>query len=106
MELDDDLCLCFHVSKRKVINFIRNEQPVAASQLSECYGAGSGCGWCRSYLKVLYNQLQSASKLGGNNSAGTVSTSTDIGDETAKSYAALRQNYLKKGSGTPPPRSS
>ena len=104
MELDDDLCLCFHVSKRKVISFIRNEQPVAASQLSECYGAGSGCGWCRSYLKVLYDQLQSASQLGSNNSAATAST--DIGDETAESYAALRQDYLKKGSGTPPPSSS
>ena len=28
MELDDELCLCFHVSKRKVINFIPPNVPV------------------------------------------------------------------------------
>ena len=58
MELDDDVCLCFHVSKRKVVNFIRNENPSAASQVSQCFGAGTGCGWCRPYLEKLYRQLQ------------------------------------------------
>src|SRR5258705_2479176 len=41
MELDDELCLCFHVSKRKVINFLRVERPQRESQLSECHGAGT-----------------------------------------------------------------
>ena len=54
MELDDELCLCFHVTKRKVINFIRVEKPPASGQLSECFGAGTGCGWCRTYLKRLF----------------------------------------------------
>lgn len=53
MRDDDDLCLCFHVSRRKVIQFIRAEKPKLASQLSECYGAGTGCGWCRPFLKRL-----------------------------------------------------
>ena len=101
MELDDDLCLCFHVSKRKVINFIRSEQPVAASQLSECYGAGTGCGWCRNYLKRLYNQMNSISQ---EVDADRPSESTRvIGEETAETYAALRRDYLNKGRGTPPP---
>lgn len=53
MELDHEVCLCFHVTKRKVLKFIRLEKPSRASQLSECYGAGTGCGWCRSYLEKL-----------------------------------------------------
>ncbi len=57
MEKDDqELCLCFHVSRRKVIQFIRVNRPKYASQLSECYGAGTGCGWCRPYLRKLLEQ--------------------------------------------------
>ncbi|TWT93094.1 (2Fe-2S)-binding protein [Neorhodopirellula pilleata] len=53
MNDDDDVCLCFHVSRRKVIQFIRVEQPRRASELSNCYGAGTGCGWCRPFLERL-----------------------------------------------------
>ncbi|MGI9474405.1 MAG: (2Fe-2S)-binding protein [Rubripirellula sp.] len=56
MKDDDDLCLCFHVSRRKVVQFIRVNRPTVASQLSECYGAGTGCGWCRPYLKRLLEE--------------------------------------------------
>ena len=45
MELDDEVCLCFHVTKRKLLSFLRVEQPRRAGQLSECFGAGTGCGW-------------------------------------------------------------
>ena len=44
MELDDELCLCFHVTKRKVLAFLRVQRPSRPSQMSECYGAGTGCG--------------------------------------------------------------
>ena len=43
--------MCFHVTKRKVANHIRIAKPRRASQLSECFGAGTGCGWCRPYLQ-------------------------------------------------------
>ncbi len=56
MNDDDELCLCFHVTKRKVIQFIRVNRPKLASQLSECYGAGTGCGWCRPYLRRLMEE--------------------------------------------------
>ncbi|MEX1223732.1 MAG: (2Fe-2S)-binding protein, partial [Pirellulales bacterium] len=56
MHLDDELCLCFHVTKRKVINYLRVERPRLPSQLSECFGAGTGCGWCRKYLKRLHDE--------------------------------------------------
>ena len=54
MNDDQDICLCFHVSVRKIKKFIRINRPVRESQLSECFGAGTGCGWCRPYLKLLF----------------------------------------------------
>ena len=95
MQIDDDVCLCFHVSKRKVINFIRNEKPSTASQLSQCFGAGTGCGWCRPYLENLYEQIQVDPAFGDPPTADAVEVSTE---QTAESYAMLRQDYLKKRS--------
>lgn len=56
MHDDDELCMCFHVTRRKVVQFIRASRPKVASQLSECYGAGTGCGWCRPFLKQLMDE--------------------------------------------------
>ncbi len=56
MDDDDELCLCFHVTKRKVVQYIRVNKPTVPSQLSECYGAGTGCGWCRPFLKRLMEE--------------------------------------------------
>ena len=55
MELDDELCLCFHVTKRKVINYLRIERPQRVGQLADCHGAGTGCGWCRPFLQKLFD---------------------------------------------------
>ncbi|HEX3600396.1 MAG TPA: (2Fe-2S)-binding protein [Lacipirellulaceae bacterium] len=89
MELDDELCLCFHVSKRKVLNFLRVERPQRESQLAECHGAGTGCGWCRPYLKTLFEAARandgSAAELPG-----------------ADEYASGRTGYVRAGKGTPP----
>ncbi len=56
MELDDEVCLCFHVTKRKLLAYMRINQARMRrpSQLSECAGAGTGCGWCVGYLKRLF----------------------------------------------------
>lgn len=43
---DDEICLCFHVSLRKLVHFARRERPGCPSQMSECLSAGTGCGWC------------------------------------------------------------
>ena len=90
MDLDDELCLCFHVSKRKVINFIRVEKPSRSGQLSECFGAGTGCGWCRTYLRRLFDEQRGHA-------------ADAAAEPTPAEYARGRAKYVRAGGGTPPP---
>ena len=89
MELDQELCLCFHVTRRKVANFIRIERPKRVGQLSECFGAGTGCGWCRPFLEKMFEEAAAKGE-------------TVAGLPTQDEYAELRQAYIKAGKGTPP----
>jgi bacterioferritin-associated ferredoxin len=90
VELDDELCLCFHVTKRKVINYIRVEKPQRPGQLSDCFGAGTGCGWCRTYLRRLFEQERRGA-------------SEESAEPTREQYSQGRTQYVKSGHGTPPP---
>ncbi|MEL6796982.1 MAG: (2Fe-2S)-binding protein [Planctomycetota bacterium] len=54
MDPDDEVCLCFHVSLRKIRTFLQREDPPVASLVSECLGAGTGCQWCVPFLKRLH----------------------------------------------------
>lgn len=54
MDPDDHVCLCFHVSLRKIRTYLTRENPPVASLISECLGAGTGCGWCIPFLKHLH----------------------------------------------------
>jgi bacterioferritin-associated ferredoxin len=58
MDPDDEVCLCFHVSQRKLVNFLKRERPTVPSRLSDCLGAGTGCQWCVPFLKKLHQQWQ------------------------------------------------
>ena len=58
MNPDDNVCLCFRVSLRKIRTYLRTEDPQVASLLSECLGAGTGCGWCVPFLKHLHAEHQ------------------------------------------------
>jgi bacterioferritin-associated ferredoxin len=58
MRPDDDLCLCFHISWRKVINYIRINKVTVPSQVSQCGGVGTGCGWCRKQIAKLTAAVQ------------------------------------------------
>ncbi|WP_397570262.1 bacterioferritin-associated ferredoxin [Schlesneria sp. T3-172] len=91
MQLDDTICYCFHISKRKILNFIRVHRPRRASQISECGGAGTGCGWCVNYLKRYFAESQQDAS----NSPGTTE------DLTAADYARQRAAYIKAGHGKP-----
>lgn len=88
MELDDPVCLCFRVTRRKLENFVRIHRPRVASQLSECGGAGTGCGWCVPFLKQIHRR--------GTESAVEVETLS------AEEYAHRRSEYIRDGKGTPP----
>lgn len=57
MQDDDHVCLCFRVSKRKIVNYLQRERPQYASQISECLSAGTGCQWCVPFLKKLHAQV-------------------------------------------------
>ena len=105
MEPDDHVCLCFHVSKRKLVNFIRIERPVRVGQISQCQGAGTGCGWCRPVLKQLFEQHSTTTEISsryGENEAHDAST-VDLDSLSPGQYQALRSKYVEDGGGTPPP---
>ncbi len=56
MSPDDEVCLCFHVTLRKILAYMARENPPVASLISECLGAGTGCMWCVPFLKHLHKQ--------------------------------------------------
>jgi bacterioferritin-associated ferredoxin len=90
MNLDDKVCYCFHVTQRKLVNFIRRERPRVPSQLSLCGGAGTGCGWCIPFLRQLHEQAVE----------GGV---TELESLTPAEYELRRASYVRSGRGTPPP---
>ena len=53
MNPDDEICYCFHVPLRKLVNFAKREKPIHGSQMTECLGAGTGCGWCIPFLEKI-----------------------------------------------------
>ena len=82
MDLDSNLCFCFHIKKRKIVNFVKQTRPGRASQISDCFGAGTGCGWCIPFLKRIHRHLM----------AGDI---VEAGDITAAQYEAMRGEYLR-----------
>lgn len=79
MHLDDDICYCFHVPMRKLINFSRRVKPTRPSQMTECLGAGTGCGWCIPFLIKIANNPDAFR----------------LEELTAEEYAARRDQYRK-----------
>jgi bacterioferritin-associated ferredoxin len=88
MQPDEEICLCFHVTRRKIANYIRMHNVHRASQLAECLGAGTGCGWCRPFLRRLLESER------GN--------PVDPLPQPHE-YAKGRTKYVQAGKGTPPP---
>ena len=84
------------------MNFIRVEKPRRPSQLSQCFGAGTGCGWCRPYLERLLesSQQESANASGDSKTAGL--SSDQSAEMDSKMYAEARAKYISDGKGTPP----
>ncbi len=102
MQPDDEICLCFHVTRRKVVNFIRVERPTRPSQLAECFGAGTGCGWCRPFLQRLFDEAVARGETVRDPFDATMAPSAGT-ELTASEYARQRSAYVRAGGGTPPP---
>ncbi len=98
MELDDTICFCFHITKRKVMNFIRVHRPRVASQVSECGGAGTGCGWCRKYLKRYFEESQGRMH---STSGGLEAHTEEAPEISLEEYATSRAAYIRAGHGKP-----
>jgi NAD(P)H-nitrite reductase large subunit len=90
MDLDAKVCYCFHVTRRKLVNFVRQRRPKVASQLSECGGAGTGCGWCIPFCQQIFNQAACGEP-------------TELERLTPHEYERRRAVYIRAGKGTPPP---
>ncbi|GIX04779.1 MAG: hypothetical protein KatS3mg114_0648 [Planctomycetaceae bacterium] len=84
MELDDTVCYCFHITKRKIFNYLRVHRLRRASQLADCGGAGTGCGWCIPYLKRYFEQYQQ----------GQIAAADPW---QAADYERAREEYLQSG---------
>ena len=50
--------MCFHVHLSKLVKYHRFKKPSVASRFSECYGAGTGCGWCVPFLEQIFEKLE------------------------------------------------
>ena len=100
MDLDAPICLCFNVSRRKIVRFIKVDKPVRASQLSECFGAGTGCGWCRPILERLHQQhvavTESTCQPAASSAPATAPIDQELDSLDAQQYQAARQAYREQ----------
>ena len=101
---DDTVCFCFHVTVRKIETFCNVEKPQAASQISECLSAGTGCGWCVPMLQKIHTRMcgQYAPWWRQQAAAPAEPARADEAAD-AEAYKAGRRKYLADGKGTPPP---
>ncbi len=85
MQPDDKICYCYDVSLRKLWNFARQRRLARASQMCECLGAGTGCGWCIPMLKRVHTAVLSQQTADG------------LIDMTPDEYADQRRQYISEG---------
>ena len=92
-EPDDepDICICFHVPRRKVIRYVVRERPRVVSLVSQCLSAGTGCGWCIPFLEKIHEDV-----MAGREPEPAMS---------AAEYKRRREEYRRRlASGDPDPR--
>ena len=81
MKLDDEICYCYHVSMRKLINYSRRVRPDRPSLMTGCLNAGTGCGWCVPFLVKIANNPDAFA----------------LSELTADEYAEQRKSYRASG---------
>jgi bacterioferritin-associated ferredoxin len=77
---DRKICYCYTVTCRKLVNFARRTRPARASQMSDCLGAGTGCGWCIPFLMTIHEAVKAQ-------------TEPEIA-LSPEDYEALRKTYI------------
>ena len=63
--VEDELCVCFHVARAKVVRYVERERPAVASLISHCLSAGTGCGWCIPFLEKIHEDVIAGREAGG-----------------------------------------
>ncbi len=79
MQPDDKICYCYGVTMRKLVSFSRRTRPSRPSQMTQCLGAGTGCGWCIPFLISIADDPDAFA----------------VSDLTPDEYAEKRKNYVK-----------
>lgn len=98
---DDTVCFCFHVTLRKIETFCAVEKPQAASEISDCLSAGTGCGWCVPMLRKIHGRMCGKYTPWWRKAEEGDATRADENVD-ADAYKAGRKNYLAEGKGKPP----
>lgn len=80
---DDTICYCYRVPYRKLWNYARRGELQRPSQLSDCLGAGTGCGWCIPVLKRIFEAAASPRVEG------------PLIEMTPEEYARRRKEYIQ-----------
>jgi bacterioferritin-associated ferredoxin len=91
MNLDDKICYCFHVTRRKLVSYCKLQKPSVPSRLSECGGAGTGCGWCIPFLMKIHSQVMHGD------------VAPDLEELSPETYAAKRAEYVRASGKLLPP---
>ncbi len=81
MEIDDEICYCYHVSMRKLMHYSRRVKPQRPSLMTGCLGAGTGCGWCVPFLVKIAEDPDAFA----------------LSDMTVDQYAESRKTYRTSG---------
>ena len=77
MRFEDEICYCYHVSMRKLMNFSRRTKPRRPSEMTRCLDAGTGCGWCIPFLIKIAQDPDAF----------------ELDDTTPEEYASKRMTY-------------
>lgn len=103
LQPDDTVCFCFHVTLRKIETYCTIEKPQAASQISECLSAGTGCGWCVPMLQKIHTRICGQYAPWWRQPPASPPEPTRADEQIDEdAYKQGRKQYLAEGKGTPP----
>ena len=96
MKPDDHICHCHRVPLLKLWHYARRVRPEKASRMSECLGAGTGCGWCIPFLKKIQEQALASTppSHAAEPLEAPLAELADLATMSPEEYARQRRHYL------------